>query len=287
LSYFVALVARNAAPHLSSTLESLLHQTLTPSQLIVVDDGSTDNTSQILTNYQRQLKEVIRVVSLPDKGYDIRRVPANINLAWRTVKSLGLSADYLMISGDDCTYPPSYAQFLVSRMSQDQRIVVASGRPSFTGNFSQEHSPSGSGRFIRSSFWREVGEAYPVRAGWETWLLYRALANGFDVKLFDDQVFEHVRPRGAKHQFAYWGAAMQGLGYHPLYALGRIAKNMFGRNVAFKGSLNMVRGYLVATLGSSDSFISTYEPALRRFVRADQGYRVVEVVGKLFQNLRF
>ncbi len=281
MSYCVALVARNAAPHLPSTLESLLHQTLNPSQLIVVDDGSTDNTSQILTNYQRQLKEVVRVVSLPDKGYDIRRVPANINLAWRTIKNLGLSADYLMISGDDCTYPRSYAQSLVSRMIQDPRIVVASGRPSSTGNFSQEHSPSGSGRFIRSSFWRDVGEEYPVKAGWETWLLYRALANGFGVKLFDDLIFEHVRPRGAKHQFAYWGAAMRGLGYHPLYAVGRIAKNMFGRNVALRGSLNMARGYLQASLGSSDFFISPFEPSLRSFVHVQQACRIASIMSSL------
>ena len=119
---------------------------------------------------------------------------------------------------------------------------------------------------------------YPVKAGWETWLLYAARARGLKTQLFEEVVYEHLRPRGTKHQFLYWGAAMQTLGYHPLYALGRMARNLMARP---KGSLNMFRGYLQAGLGSDDPFISPFEQSIRSYVSAEQAHRIANVVVSL------
>ena len=275
MSYWVAVVARNAASHLQRTLDSLLHQTMKPDQITIVDDGSTDQTPQILRRYQQQ-ETTVRVLSLPDRGYDIRRVPSNINLAWKTTAASGLKSDFFMISGDDCSYPAHYAESLLSRMEIDQDLVVASGRPLSGGGLSRERSPSGSGRMVNSNFWGQVGGMYPVKAGWETWLLYAAGARGFETQLFDDIVYEHLRPRGTEHQFLYWGAAMQTLGYHPLYALGRMARNVVARP---RGSLNMFRGYLQAKLGSDDAFMSPFDPSLRSYVSLAQVHRIASAVG--------
>ena len=281
MSYWVAVVARNAAQHLPSTLYSLLHQTLKPKQLVVVDDGSNDATGEILRHYAHEYSRLVKVLTLPDRGYDIRRVPSNINLAWKSAAAAGLKTDYFMISGDDCSYPPDYSKSLISRMISKPQLVVTSGRPSSKTNVSQEHSPSGSGRMIRCSFWREVGEKYPLKAGWETWLLYKAVEKEFQVKLFDDLNFEHLRPRGAKHQFAYWGAAMHTLGYHPLYAIGRIAKNAIGPDIAISRSLNMLRGYLLAHFATVDTFISPFEPSLRKLVHIQQANRITRIASTL------
>ena len=276
-SYWACVLARNAELHLRATLDSLLSQSLQPKRVIIVDDGSTDHTAMILIDYADRYPDVVEVLSLPDRGYDIRRVPRNINLGWNRSQAKGLKTDYFMISGDDCQYPEDYARLIASRMTNERRTVVASGRPKSGGSLLEEHSPSGSGRMVRCSFWKEVGARYPVRAGWETWLLYKASERGFEGKVFDDLVFEHFRPRGAEHQFLYWGAAMHALGYHPIYAFGRIAKNLVIRRVAVKGSLNMLRGYVLASLGSSDPFILSFESSLRRFVRAQQSRRMASV----------
>jgi hypothetical protein len=131
---------------------------------------------------------------------------------------------------------------------------------------------------VRCAFWRDVGGAYPVRAGWETWLLYVAAEKGFRVKLFDNLTFEHERPRGTGHQFVYWGAAMGALGYHPLYAMGRIAVNAMRPSLAPKRALNMFRGYLQAKLGSSDDFIEEYDLPLRSFIKLKQSERISRVI---------
>ena len=117
-----------------------------------------------------------------------------------------------------------------------------------------------------------------MKAGWETWLLYKAAEKGLEVRLFDDLTYEHARPRGAGHQFVYWGAAMATLGYAPLYAIGRVAINALKPSFAPGRAANMLRGYLQAKVGSDDPFMRPYEPSLRSFVRKRQSQRIVKVV---------
>jgi glycosyltransferase involved in cell wall biosynthesis len=281
LSYWVVIVTRNGAQHLTRTLDSVLNQTEEPKLVTVVDDGSTDNTQTLLGRYER-LNQNLTTVTRPDRGYDIRRVPDNINLAWK--RNADLASEYFMISGDDCVYPPAYAGLLLTRMNSMARTVVASGRPSIGGGHSQEHSPSGSGRMVRCSFWREVGGRYPLKAGWETWLLYKAAEGGFEVRLFDDLTYEHARPRGAGHQFMYWGAAMGTLGYHPLYAMGRITINAVKPSFAPRRAVKMLRGYLQAQLGSSDAFIAPYDQSLQSFVKRKQSQRITKVISLGFRT---
>ena len=275
LGYWVAVVTRDGGSHLRNTIDSLLVQREPPKRITVVDDGSTDDSPNILREYER-INHNVFVLTKPNHGYDIRRVPANVNEAW--ARNAELPCEHFMISGDDCAYPEDYTCELLARMRARPRLVVASGRPNTGVSQSQEHSPSGSGRMICCSFWRGIGGAYPLCAGWETWLLFKAMEQGFEVELFDDLDYTHIRPRGAGHQFVYWGAAMGALGYHPLYALGRIAVNAFRPSLATRRAVNMLRGYLQAELGSDDPFIHAYEASMRSYVKQTQSLRIARIV---------
>jgi glycosyltransferase involved in cell wall biosynthesis len=281
LSYWVVVIAKNAADHISTTIQSLLDQTTLPTKIIVVNDGSSDNTREILTKYALKYR-LLQLVDLPDKGFDIRRVPSNLNLALDSARES--SDEYLMISGDDCVYPPSYVQSIIERMDEDHRIAVASGHPSQSGLRTEERTPSGSGRMVRINFLKLVGFRFPIRAGWEAWLLYRAEQEGYRSQLFADLAYAHVRPRGTSHHFTYWGAAMYTLGYHPLYALGRVARNLV-RQASIKSALGLLAGYLIAVLGSSDPFIVPFDPTLRKYVRRRQGQEISRVVSSVLSIL--
>ena len=281
MSYWVVVIAKNAADHISTTIQSLLDQTTLPTKIIVVNDGSSDNTREILTKYALKYR-LLQLVDLPDKGFDIRRVPSNLNLALDSARES--SDEYLMISGDDCVYPPSYVQSIIERMDEDHRIAVASGHQSQSGLRTEERTPSGSGRMVRINFLKLVGFRFPIRAGWEAWLLYRAEQEGYRSQLFADLAYAHVRPRGTSHHFTYWGAAMYTLGYHPLYALGRVARNLV-RQASIKSALGLLAGYLIAVLGSSDPFIVPFDPTLRKYVRRRQGQEISRVVSSVLSIL--
>jgi len=241
---------------------------------VVVDDGSTDGTYELLSGYTKKYRQ-ISVIVRPNAGYDIRRVPKNINLCLES--NVELETDYTMISGDDCEYPNDYCRSVANAMTQNPRLVVASGTPSQVGLRTYEHTPSGSGRIIKTSFLKEIGFKFPVKAGWEAWLLYEASHNGYRTELLNGIRYKHVRPRGAKHAFTYWGAAMYTLGYHPLYALGRMTKNI-AMDHSLKSSLGLLRGYLTARVGSSDSFLTPFEPSFRSFVCQQQSREISRMI---------
>ena len=280
MDYWVAVVARNAAQNITSTLNSILNQTHPPIRIVVVNDGSSDNTREILAEVSHK-NPIIRVLTLPDRGYDIRRVPSNVNFAIGSTRDL--KTEYLMISGDDCIYPPSYVESLISRMNDNVKIAVASGRPNQPGVVSQERSPSGSGRLVRVSFLHDVGNAFPIRAGWEAWLLFKAVQMGFETKVFNELTYAHVRPRGTSHQFTYWGAAMYTLGYHPLYAVGRVVRSII-KTTSLNAPMGLLRGYLAAALGSSDPFVAPFDSSLRKFVSIQQRREIGRVAVSAFSH---
>jgi len=272
--YWVTIVARNAEMTITNTLESLIRQTIEPTKIVVVNDGSTDKTNDILSAYE-QRNQRITIIRKPNEGYDIRRVPKNINLSLQS--NLELETDYTMISGDDCEYPIDYCQSVTNKMHQNPRLVVASGCPIAAGLRAPEHTPSGSGRIIKTSFLRKIGFRFPVKAGWEAWLLYEASQDGYETQLLSGISYTHVRPRGAKHAFTYWGAAMYTLGYHPLYAMGRITKNLV-KDRSVKSSVGLLRGYLTAKMGSSDPYLTPFKPSFRRFVHEQQGREICRII---------
>ena len=280
MDYWVVVVARNAAQNISSTLSSLIHQTLPPTRIVVVNDGSSDKTSEILAQASYE-NPTVRSLTLPERGYDITRVPSNINLAIESTSDL--KTEYLMISGDDCTYPTEYVEFILKRLGDSRKIVVASGRPSQSGIAAQEHSPSGSGRIVRASFLQDVGGTFPSRAGWEAWLLFKAAQMGLETRLFSELTYTHVRPRGTSHQFTYWGAAMHSLGYHPLYALGRVVRSLI-RTTSLNPPMGLLKGYLVAAFGSSDPFVTPFDPSLREFVSIQQRREICRVAFSAFSH---
>jgi hypothetical protein len=71
---------------------------------------------------------------------------------------------------------------------------------------------------------------------------------------------------------------MHNLGYHPLFVIGRLARNLVKQNVGVEGSLNMLRGYLQGALGSSDFYFGQFEKPLREFINTEQRTRITRTI---------
>ncbi|MFQ5674616.1 MAG: glycosyltransferase family 2 protein [bacterium] len=56
----VIIPTYNSAEYVVSAVESVLHQTSRPFEVIVVDDGSTDNTKEILTRFDDRIRYIFR-----------------------------------------------------------------------------------------------------------------------------------------------------------------------------------------------------------------------------------
>ena len=66
----VVMPVKNGQQFIAAAIESLLHQRLLPAQIIVVDDGSTDNTRARL---EAEFGDRIRLLSQPNRGVSAAR----------------------------------------------------------------------------------------------------------------------------------------------------------------------------------------------------------------------
>lgn len=265
MTYWTIVITRNGERMVRSTLESVLTQTLRPRLVYVVDDGSTDETPEILKDFLARFAGEVAVTHLPDRGYDISRVVVNINTGLINGERLRVQARYVMLSGDDCVYPPNYAEYLIGKMDADPTIAVASGDIAGCGH--PDITPRGSGRFVRTSFLRQIGGCFPVSYGYEAWILQKALQLDYRVRNFPEMRFEHSRCLGVDHGFRDWGLSMRCLGYHPLEVLSRCLRYVLLDRRLPLGYLVVLWDFTMSPLTRrNDSYFRYYNPGLRRFI---------------------
>ena len=286
MSYVAIVLTRNGASTIGETLKSLLAQTRQPARICVVNDGSSDRTGEILDGFRQQTPTKFAVVNLSDRGYDIRRVPANLNAAYARIEAEQESFCCSLITGDDCVFPNGYCDTLLNEMERNRRLVIASGSSGVRVSPDAVGFPEGAGRFVREDFWNRLGRRYPVAYGWEAWLVFKAVQLGYQVECLHWLEYVHTKARGSTHGFRFWGKAMRALGYHPLVALGRIAKNMLYHEtpVPYSGSISMLAAYLFPGRSESDQYQRDYEADLRHFVRHYQAIRIARLVSRQIRH---
>ena len=61
MTYAVAIPAYNSERTIADTLESVVAQTVVPSEIVVVDDGSTDATADIVRSFDADIRVITQV----------------------------------------------------------------------------------------------------------------------------------------------------------------------------------------------------------------------------------
>lgn len=273
-TYGVIVTCRNSEKDIKSAIMSLIDQSVKPEYILVVDDGSSDNTPNIL-NEIRSKNDNVYILTNADLGYDIGRIVQNWNKALRLSKELGLkSTSYHMISTDDTEYEKDYCEKIIVCMNSNPSIAMASG----TYDGQSPITPHGAGRFVNNSFFYSSLGSYPQKMGYESAVLYFALIKGFRYSVIPEARFVHTRKLGSEHHFYEFGASMRTLGYHPIFAFGRFMKYFLsGKPIGKLGALYMLYHYL-AFKPKREGYDSMYDPQFRKLIRAIQLKRIIRYV---------
>lgn len=267
-NYYAIVTCRNSEDNIKAALNSLKDQTLKPEYVIVVNDGSTDRTTEILNDVQKDWHS-LHVITHSDWGYDIKRVSKNWNEAIKLSRDKGLQkVDYHLIATDDSVYSKDYAEKIIAHMDSHPDVAIVSG------NYTKYKPvmPHGAGRFVRNSFFESAywHGYYPEKMGYESAILYEANHRGYAYSVLNDARFEHTKPLGRNHKFIEFGASMQTLGYHPLFALARFLKYFVTGSVTGRiGALYMLYYYLTYK-PKSEGYDSMYSEKIRKYVRKKQ-----------------
>ena len=127
-AYVVISPGRNEADYMRRTLDSMIAQTERPTAWVIVDDGSTDDSPEILAGYAAQ-HDWITIVRREDRG---RRAvgPGVIEAFYAGLDTVSLDDyTYLCKLDLDLDLPPQYFELLINRMEADPRIGTCSGKP--------------------------------------------------------------------------------------------------------------------------------------------------------------
>jgi biofilm PGA synthesis N-glycosyltransferase PgaC len=276
---------RDEEDYMRRTLDSMVAQTARPRLWVVVDDGSTDATPQILADYAAK-HDWIRVIAKPNRGK--RAVgPGVMEAFYHGLDQVGLDGfDYVCKLDLDLELPPTYFEGLIRRMDADPRIGSCSGKPYFRldGRWISEKCGDemsvGMTKFYRTACFREIG-GFVREVMWDAIDCHKSRQMGWIARSWDDDDirFEHLRPMGTSQKGVYTGRMRHGFGQwymgsdfffftatcifrmaHPPYLLGGLATWW---------------GYVKAALAREPQ---QSDPDLAAFIRAYQ--RRALIVGK-------
>ncbi len=290
LAYVLISPSRNEARFIEETLRSVVGQTVRPLKWVIVNDGSTDDTADIVAKYTTKY-DWIELVNRPARKerHFAGKVEA-FKAGMERVKDL----PYEIIGNldADVTLDADHFSFLLSKFSQDPRLGVAGtvfrepgGYNSGTDSFEGQSYVSGQCQIFRRQCFEEIGGYIPSKAGGIDWMaVTTARMIGWNTRSFREKSFFHHRPLGTAERgkvgsaFAY-GKKDYILGGHPLWQMFRSIYRMKQRPYLVAGAA-LFAGYVSGFLSRAERPVSR---ELMAFHRSEQMQKLRTILSSLFR----
>ena len=275
--YVLISPCRNEADYMRQTLDSVIAQSIRPTKWVVVDDGSTDETPQILAEYARQ-HDWIQIVTRRDRGR--REVgPGVIEAFYSGYETINPDDyDYLCKLDLDLRLPPRYFEILMERMAADPRIATCSGKSYIDDGrhlVFERHSDDtslGMTKFYRVSYFKAMG-GFVREVMWDGIDCHLCRMKGWIACSWDEPElrFIHLRPMGSSQQSIYAGRMRHGFGQYFMGTgfiyMSAVAINRLNQKPYVLGSLAILWGWLSSALQGKPRF---GDPKFRKFLRRYQ-----------------
>jgi glycosyltransferase involved in cell wall biosynthesis len=271
--------ARNEAAFIELTLKSMVNQTVKPLKWVIVSDGSTDRTDEIVQKYIPQ-NPWIELLRMPERKE--RTFAAKIyafNAGYEKVK--GLEYDYIASMDGDISFDETYFSFLLEKLAADSSLGLV-GTPFKEGDsmydyrfVSIEHV-SGACQLFRRECFEQIGGYVPIKGGGVDHVaVISCRMKGWRTRTFTDKTCSHHRKLGgAKHGPARMkfeiGKLDYALGGHPLWELFRVTYQLT-KAPLFIGGIMIFAGYFSSMLRGVRRPVSD---ELVRFRRSEQMKRL-------------
>jgi glycosyltransferase involved in cell wall biosynthesis len=276
MKYVLITPAHNEERFITKTLDSMVAQTLLPERWVIVDDGSTDRTAEIVESYSKRHSwiELMRRSQRLDRNFAGKAHAFNAGLE----RVRALEFDVIGNLDADISFDPDHFEFLLGKFAELPRLGVA-GTPMreakyhpLRDSFYSESDVFGACQLFRRECFEEVGGYTPIKWGGIDWIAVRtARLKGWQTKSFCDKLFYHHRPMGAtdtntlKARFDY-GRKDYFLGNHPLWQVFRVTFQMVKRPYVV-GGLLLLSGYFYSFASRMQRPVA---PELLRFHRREQ-----------------
>jgi poly-beta-1,6-N-acetyl-D-glucosamine synthase len=271
--YVIVSPVKDEANYVELTLRSVISQTSKPVLWVIVNDGSTDGTAEILHRYA-EMHSFIRIVNKTDTG--ARRPGAGVVEAFNRGYGLLNEEAWEFIVKLDCdlSFGPEYFERLIRRFLADGRLGIASGvylEMDKAGRWKQIDMPPyhafGACKVLRRKCFEQIG-GFVAAAGWDTVDEIRALARGWETRHFADLQTRHHKPEGSGvgtlKTSKMHGEVYYATGGDPFFLVFKILHRM-AAGPFLVGGMALTLGYLRAMVRRNPRLVS--DPEMRCYRR--------------------
>ena len=286
LSYVLITPARNEEQLIEQTILSVVSQAVLPLKWVIVSDGSTDRTEEIVEKYLPKYlwMELVRMPVHRDRHFGAK--VQCFNAGFEKIKRLDW--DVVGNLDADITFASDYFEYLLAKFGADSKLGVA-GTPfvedetAYDFRYSSPEHVSGACQMFRRECYEEIGGYQQVKGGGIDWIaVTTARMKGWKTRTFAERVCHHHRPMGTASAGKLKATFKLGkqdyyLGGHPLWQLFRGCYQMARRPYVVAGA-SLVVGYSWAWMRRVPRPVS---PELMRFHRQEQMMRLKQ---KLFKT---
>jgi len=280
LKYVLITPARDEAQHIEGTIQSVIKQTVRPLKWVIVSDGSTDGTDDIVRKYALD-NPWIELVRTPERRerHFAGKVHA-FNAGYARLNEL----EYAAIGNldADISFDEDYFSFLLGKLVDDPKLGLV-GTPFrdassavYDYRFTNIDHVSGACQLFRRECFEAVGGYVPVKGGCIDHIaVLTARMKGWKTRTFTEKASMHHRAMGTAQQGMLMARFRNGgkdyaIGNHPAWELFRAVYQMTKRPFII-GGLMIVSGYGWAAVRRAERPVS---PELVAFQRREQMHRL-------------
>ena len=290
LKYVLITPARNEEAYIEKTIQSVIPQTILPVKWIIVSDGSTDRTDEIVKKYmvENDWIELVRMPEHRDRQFAAKVQAFNAGYE----KVINIKHDIIGNLDADISFEKDYIEFLLGKFDEFSGLGVA-GTPfvedSFQGydyNFTNIEHVSGACQLFRRACFEEIGGYIPIKGGGIDWVaVTTARMKGWKTRTFTDKTCFHHREMGTggnnllKARFKL-GNEDYSLGSHPLWEAFRAFYQM-------KYSPYIIGGLILFT-GYAWAYLTRVErPVPQELMRFHRGEQIQRLKKMFYKPLKF
>jgi glycosyltransferase involved in cell wall biosynthesis len=282
LSYVLITPARNEDAFIEKTIQSVVSQTVLPKKWIIVSDGSTDRTDEIVKKYAARNNwiELLRMPEHKERHFAAKAVCFNAGCQ----KVKGIKHDIIGNLDADLSFEKDYFEFLLGKFAENAALGVA-GTPfienssHYDYNFTNIEHVSGACQLFRRKCFEEIGGYMLIKGGGIDFVaVTTARMKGWKTRTFPEKIIFHHRKIGTGNNSYMMSWLKQGikdysLGNHLLWEIFRACYQMT-KKPYLAGGLFLFFGYVKSFLSRMEMPVSQ---KLVKFIRNEQMQRLKNI----------
>ncbi|GGD87094.1 glycosyl transferase family 2 [Planktosalinus lacus] len=200
LKFYIVIPAHNEAEYIQETLMSLANQTLLPKKIVVVDDHSTDATSEVISRCTKKFP-FIQLVNITSQD---KHLPGSkvIHAFYKGFETLDDDYDIICKFDADLIFPENYLAKIAEIFTNNPKCGMAGGFCTINKNGSWEienltnkDHVRGALKAYRKACFKDIGGLKPAM-GWDTADELLAQFHGWEVITEASLLVKHLKPTG-------------------------------------------------------------------------------------------